>query len=152
MDRRTIQNSLRLKKISPNISIQSCIHTRNVFSIVDLSPEEESYKKLRKHVDLCKICSKELQNFELQIAAARIYIPKPQIDTDTKEMYEREVSELFRFFDLNEKELLKKKIKNKIKSIDHFGGSFMKHLGSKQMLTTYAFGAVIFIVLRQFFS
>ena len=134
------------------VQSQHCIHTKNVFSLIDLSPNEESYKRMRKHVDGCSICQRELQNFELQMAAAKIYIPKPQIDTDTKEMFEREVSELFRVFDLSEKERLKKRIKNKIKSIDALGGSFVKHLTSKQMFKTYAFGVVIFVVLREFFS
>lgn len=147
MDRRTVQVSH-----TPNIQRTNCIHTKNVFSLIDLSPNEESYKKIRKHVDTCKVCESELKNFEFACSEAKIHIPKPQIDSETKEIFVREVSDLFRVFDLNEKELLKKKIKNKIKSIDSMGVDFIKTLTSKSMLTTYAFGAVLFVVLRQFFN
>jgi hypothetical protein len=136
----------------PNLKNHRCIHTKNVFTLIDLSPIDESYKRIKKHIDGCKVCELELKAFELKNIEAKINIPKPQIDTETKEMFEREVSDLFRVFDLNEKDLLKKKIKNKIKSIDSLGVAFIKNLSSKQMLTTYAFGAVLFIVLKQFFN
>jgi hypothetical protein len=147
LDRRsTLEHSI------PKIQEQRCIHTKNVFPIIDLSPLDESYKKIRKHLDSCKICEHQVKVFEMKNSEVRIQVPKPQIDTDTKQMFEREVSDLFRVFDLNEKVRLKKKIKNKIKSIDSFGASFMSNLASKQMLKTYAFGAVLFIVLKQFFN
>jgi hypothetical protein len=148
LDSRTTQISSNVKNTQPN----SCIHTKNIFSLIDLSPYEESYKKLQKHVESCKICEVELKAFQLKNLASKIRIPSPQIDTETKEMFEREVSDLFRVFNLNEKELLKKKIKTKIKNIDSLGASFLKNLASRQMLTTYAFGAVLFVVLRQFFN
>ena len=147
MDRRTVQISPAL-----NFNLRNCIHTKNVFSLVDLSPEDESYHKIKKHTDECEICSFELKKFELQTLESKIYIPKPQIDDETKEIFKREVSELFKAFNLNEKELLKKKIKNKIKKIDRLGADFLKNLTSKNMLKSYAFGAVLFLVLRQFFN
>lgn len=147
MDRRsTLEHSI------PKIQDQKCIHTRNVFPIIDLSPLDESYKKLKKHIDGCTVCEHQVRVFELKNAEIRIQVPKPQIDTDTKQVFEREVSDLFRVFDLNEKVRLQKRIKNKIKSIDTLGASFISNLASKQMLKTYAFGAVLFIVLKQFFN
>ena len=147
MDRRSV-----LIARSPHIQNQKCIHTKNVFSLLDLPVLEESYKRIKKHVDGCKACETALRDFELKIVETKIHIPKPQIDTETKEMFEREVSDLFRVFDLNEKERLKKRIKNRIKTIDTMGVGFIKNLASKQMLTTYAFGAVLFVVLKQFFN
>ena len=44
------------------------------------------------------------------------------------------------------------KIKNTIKRIDSIGEDFIKNLTSKNMLTTYVFGAALFVVLRQFFN
>lgn len=147
MDRRSV-----LIARSPHIQNQKCIHTKNVFSLLDLPVLEENYKRIKKHVDGCNVCEAALREFELKTLEAKILIPKPQIDTETKEMFEREVGDLFRVFDLNEKERLKKRIKNKIKKIDTLGVSFLKNLASKQMLITYAFGAVLFVVLKQFFN
>lgn len=119
---------------------------------MDLHPEDEAYQKIAKHNESCQVCSSALKNFEQKIVETKIFIPKPQIDTETRDIFSREVSELFRAFDLNEKERLKKKIKNKIKRIDSVGEDFLKNLTSKGMLTTYAFGAVLFVVLKQFFN
>jgi hypothetical protein len=147
LDRRSVQVSP-----TPRIQPARCIHTKNVFSLVDLPPVDETYKKIKKHVDNCKVCEEAFRNFELNNVASKIQIPKPQIDSETKEIFEREVSDLFRAFDLNAKELLKKRIKNKIKHIDSMGVDFIKMLTSKQMLTTYALGAVLFVILKQFFN
>lgn len=147
MDRRSTQISSHSHIIS-----KTCIHTRNVYSLVDLSPLDENYIRIRKHTDNCLICTAELKNFQQQIMASKIHIPKPQIDLETRGIFEREVSELFKAFDLNEKDRLKKKIKNKIKRIDSIGEDFIKNLISRKMLTTYTFGAVLFVVLRQFFN
>ena len=147
MDRR---NEQVLPVSSP--ILKSCIHTKNIFSLIDLSQEEELHKKMNKHVQGCSVCTKELQNFQLKNFEAKIHIPKPQIDTETKSIFEREVSDLFRAFDLNEKMLLRKKIKNNIKKIDMIGVGFIKNLTSKGMIKTYAFATVLFIVLKQFFN
>lgn len=119
---------------------------------MDLNPSEEAYQKIMKHNETCQICSSALKSFEQKVLETKIFIPKPQIDTETREIFTREVSELFRVFDLNEKERLKKRIKNKIKKIDSVGEDFLKNITSKGMLTTYAFGAVLFVVLKQFFN
>lgn len=147
MDRRNIQ----VLPVS-SISQKSCIHTKNVFSLIDLSPEEEAHRRITKHINSCKICENELRKFQLQSLESKIHIPKPQIDTETKAIFEREVSEVFKAFDLNEKILLRKKIKNNIKKIDLVGLGFIKNLGSKNMIKTYAFATVLFIVLKQFFN
>lgn len=137
---------------TPNFNIkEKCIHTKNIFSMLDLNQSDESYKKIKKHVDDCRICDNALKKFELENIEVKIHIPKPQIDTETKEIFTREVSELFLAFDLNEKALLRKKIKTKIAGIDSFGLSVVKNFASSKMIATYAFGAVLFVVLRHFF-
>jgi len=147
LDRRSTYISSHSRNISKN-----CIHTKNVYSLVDLNPLDENYIRIKKHTDNCAICTAELNTFKNQIIETKIYIPKPQIDLETRGIFEREVSELFKAFDLNEKNRLKKKIKNKIKRIDSIGEDFIKNLTSRKMLTTYTFGAVLFVVLRQFFN
>jgi hypothetical protein len=146
VDRRSFQTS-SVKLNSPT----KCIHTKNVFSMLDLKQSEENYKKIKKHVDICQTCENELKRFELESIEVKIHIPKPQIDTETKEIFTREVSEIFKTFDLNEKAALRAKIKSKIKGIDSFGVSIVKTLTSRKMIATYAFAGVMFIVLKQFF-
>lgn len=119
--------------------------------MLDLNQSEESYQKIKKHVDTCQTCDTAFKKFELENIEVKIHIPKPQIDTETKEIFTREVSELFKAFDLNEKVLLRAKIKTKIAGIDSFGVSIIKNLASRKMIATYAFGAVLFVVLRHFF-
>jgi hypothetical protein len=130
----------------------SCVHTKNVFSLVDLAHHDDNYQRIKKHVDGCQVCDTHYKKFELENLAVKIYIPKPQIDTETKEIIAREISELFKTFDLNEKTLLRKKIKTNIKKIDSIGMGLMKNLVSKTMLASYAGGVVLFIVLKQFFN
>ncbi|MBC7428434.1 MAG: hypothetical protein H7336_07480 [Bacteriovorax sp.] len=146
MDRRSFQNS------SVNLNSQTkCIHTKNIFSMLDQNPAEENYKKIKKHVDNCKTCGTELKKFELETIEVKIHIPKPQIDNEIKEIYTREVSEIFKVFDLNEKAALRAKIKSKIKDIDSFGLSIIKTFASRKMIATYAFAGVMFVVLRHYF-
>ena len=120
--------------------------------MLDLRHADESYIKIKKHVDNCGTCNSALKKFELENIEVKIHIPKPMIDTETKEIFSREVSELFKAFDLNESVLLRKKIKTKIAGIDSFGVSLIKNVTSKKMIKTYAFGAVLFVVLKNFFN
>jgi hypothetical protein len=138
----------RLSEITPT---KNCIHTKNVFSLLDLGVQDESFLRMRKHMDNCKICEKEFNDFKFKSLEVKIHIPKPLIDSETKEVFSREITELFKTFELNQKTLLRKKIKTNIKKIDTFGISFLKTLTSKAMLASYAFGAVLFVVLKKFF-
>lgn len=103
-------------------------------------------------MDTCNVCESAYKKFEQKNLETKVYIPRPQIDSETKAVFEGEVHELFKTFDLNEKALLRKKIKTKIKKMDHLGTDFLKNVTSKNMLKTYAFGAVLFVILRQFFN
>jgi hypothetical protein len=147
LDRRNLQ----VLSASGNL-LKSCIHTKSIFSLIDLDFEDEAFVNITKHTEKCEACSTALKNFELQNQQATFFIPKPQIDADTKAAFEREVHDVFRIFELNEKEQLRLKIKNKIKNMDTAGAEFLQNLGSKKMMKSYAFGLVLFVVLRQFFS
>ncbi len=118
---------------------------------MDMKHSDANFDRMKKHVEACQTCDSALKKFELENIQIKIHIPKPQIDNDTKEVFTREVSELFKVFDLNEKTLLRKKIKSKIQGIDTVGLSIIKNFASRKMIATYAFGAVLFVVLRHFF-
>jgi hypothetical protein len=147
VDRRSFQSTSA--KLNSELK---CIHTKNIFSMLDLDQSEESYKNIKKHVEACEVCDRELKKFELENIEIKIHIPRPYIDTETKEIFTREVSEIFKALDLNEKALLRAKIKSKIKGIDTLGVSILKTIRSKKMIRTYAFGAALFFVLRIFFN
>jgi DNA polymerase I-like protein with 3'-5' exonuclease and polymerase domains len=106
---------------------------------------------MRKHIDSCQVCKKEYEDFKFKNMEIKIHIPKPLIDSETREIFNREISELFKTLELGEKTIFKKKIKTNIKMIDRLGASVVKNLTSKTMLASYAFGVVLFIVLRKFF-
>lgn len=131
---------------------KKCIHTKSIFSLIDLDFEDESFVNIKKHSDKCEVCSEALKKFELQNQEAIFFIPKPQIDTEAKNTFEREVHEVFRILELNEKEQLRVKIKKNIQKIDTIGVEFIKNLISKNMIKTYFFGIILFFVLRQFFN
>ena len=147
MDRR---NSLVL---SASVNLEkTCIHTKSIFSLIDLDFEDEAFVNIKKHSDRCIACSNALSKFELQNQQAVFYIPKPQIDTETRNTFEREVHEVFLAFELNERVKLKLKIKKNFKKIDTATLEFIKNLSSKNMIKTYALGLLMFVVLRQFFN
>lgn len=147
MDRRSFQVSPLL-----NNSSKQCVHLKNIYSLVDLTPADESYKRIMKHQASCLICSEKLKEFEEFNRELKVHIPKPQIDTETKAIFENEIHELFKTIDLNEKELLRKKIKTNFQKIDSFGVGFFKVLFSKNMMKSYLFGLVLFIILKQVFN
>ena len=147
MDRRNSQ------VLSAFVNLErTCIHTKSIFSLIDLDFEDDTFVNIKKHSDKCDACSNALRKFELQNQQAIFLIPKPQIDTETKNTFEREVAEVFRAFELNEKVQLKLKIKKNIKKIDTAAIDFIKNLSSKNMMKTYAFGLMLFVVLKQFFN
>ena len=147
MDRR---NSLVL---STSVNLEkTCIHTKSIFSLIDLDFEDQAFVNIKKHSDRCVACSNALSKFEQQNQQAVFYIPKPQIDTETRNTFEREVHEVFLAFELNERVKLKLKLKKNFKKIDTAALEFIKNLSSKNMIKAYAFGLVMFVVLRNFFN
>ena len=147
MDRRNSQ------VLSASINLEkTCIHTKSIFSLIDLDFEDEAFVNIKKHSDRCIACSNALSKFERQNQQAVFFIPKPQIDTETRNTFEREVHEVFMAFELNEKVKLKIKIKKNIKKIDTVAIEFIKNLSSINMIKTYAFGLILFVFLRQFFN
>jgi len=127
-----------------------CIHTRNIYSLMDMSPKDEAYKNLSKHIESCPVCTKEFQKFQMKISAAQVYIPKAVMDRDLRQSFEREVGELFKVLQLNERAALKHKVKSKFKTIDQMGIDFLKTLSSKQMIKIYFIAAAMYAALKYF--
>lgn len=129
-----------------------CVHSKNIFTLADLPVEDESHQKIKKHVENCRACSTQYKNFQLQTEAMRIYIPKPRMDKESKEIFEREVTELFKIFNLDQKLATKKKIKEKILFMDSLGAEFIRNLTSKTMLKSYLLALIAFICLRYYLN
>ncbi len=140
------QNDFNLKSKNAN----HCVHTKNIYALLDISSNEESYKKLTKHVESCLQCAEELNQFKLKTQAAQIYIPKVVMDRDLRQSFEREVSELFKVMNLNDRQALKRNVKNGFQIIDSIGLSFIKNLKSKTMIKAYMLGFLIFLSLKFF--
>lgn len=81
----------------------------------------------------------------------KIYIPKPMIDKESKEIFEREITELFKLFNLNERIAAKIRIKNKIRSVDNMGAELLRSLASTTMIKGYVAALLAFIILKQYF-
>jgi len=98
---------------------------------MDLPKKEESYKTLSKHVGNCTICNEEFQKFQAHSIAARTCIPKAVMDHDLRESFEREVGELFKVMNLNDREILKKNVKKGFHFLDSMGIDFIKKFSIK---------------------
>ena len=142
---RPIQELKKSKSFSPK-----CIHTKHIYSLLDLSATDESYKKINKHLDNCTICKNEFQIFKLKSKAAQVFIPKISMDRDLRQSFEREVIELFKAMDLNDRENLKRNVKKGFIFVDKMGIEFIGHLFSKAMIKTYFLAAALFICLKLF--
>lgn len=134
------------------LSRTHCIHSKNIFSLADLPAEDETYKKLKKHIDGCRQCTAHYAQVSHQLEAMKVFIPKPMIDRESKEIFEREISELFKIFNLNKKTAVKNKFKAKIKTLDAAGTDFISNLTSKTMIKGYIAAAIAFGVLKFFFN
>jgi hypothetical protein len=127
-----------------------CIHTKLIYTLLDTPKKEESYKRLNKHVENCPVCSEELKSFQMKTMAAQVFIPKMSMDRDLRQSFEREVGELFKVMNLNEREMLKRNVKKGFLLIDNLGVEFLKNLASRTMFKTYFFALIIFICLKLF--
>lgn len=130
------------------IFLNTCIQTKNIYSLLDLPKDDDQYKKMSKHLETCPNCKKEFQIFQLKNMANQIYIPKVIMDKDLRQLFEREISELFKVMDLNKRELMKKNVKKGFVFIDKMGIEFIHNLSSRSMFKAYVFAIVIFVSLK----
>jgi hypothetical protein len=131
-------------------SSSRCIHTKNVYILIDLPKQDEFATKITQHLAGCQVCQDEFEKYKQKQFAIKVLIPKPFIDNETKEIFENEVSEMFKAFDLNEKEFKKKQIKSKVLAIDSVGSSIVKHISSPKFLFLYSVGIGFYFILKKF--
>jgi hypothetical protein len=133
-----------------NISTQSnyCIHTKNIYSLADLNPIEEQYKFLNSHLKTCRICAEEYHHFQEKCFAAKTFIPKPMMDKELKETFDRELGDMLKSMQLNKKVLQKKRVSHFVQSINDYGEASFKILFSKSMILSFAVALVMFFVLK----
>lgn len=141
-----MNSSMQSNDVRKNLNY--CVHTKHVYSLLDMPANEEAYKKLKKHLELCASCSDEFHKFQLKTAAAQVYIPKVLMDHDLKQSFEREVGELFKVMDLDRRQNLKRKVKTGFRFVDTMGLDFIKNLVSKTMFKSYLLALAIFICLK----
>lgn len=128
-----------------------CVHTKNIFSLLDLPTKDETHKTLMKHLEVCPVCAQEFKNFQLGATAAQVYIPKVVMDRELKESFEREVGDLFKILRLDEREVLKHNVKKSFRTLDQMGIDFLKVLASKSMIKVYVVASILFFILKYFF-
>lgn len=145
-----MNSSLQVNNVDINTT-KKCIHTKQVYSLLDTPKKEEAYKKLSKHMEICRACSEEFQKFQVKTIASQVYIPKALMDHDLRQSFEREVGELFKVMNLNDREMLQKKVKNGFLFLDRMGIDFLKNIVSKSMLKTYLLAFVFFFCLKLIF-
>lgn len=144
-----MNSSIQTNQFEPHRS-KNCIHTKNVYSLLDTPASEEVYKRMKKHLETCTSCNEEFQRFQVRTAAAQIYIPKALMDRDLRQSFEREVGELFKVMNLNNREILKRNVKKGFHVLDSMGLDFLKNMVSKTMIKAYLFALVCFICLKFF--
>ena len=104
---------------------------------------------MNQHLQSCQVCQDEFEKYKQKQFAIKILIPKPHIDNEMKETFEIEVSDIFKAYDLNEKDFQKKQIKSKILAIDSVGSSIVKHMTSPKFLYVYGAGVAIYFLLKK---
>jgi len=137
-----VKEPFRREELSP------CIHTKNIYALLDLGKRDAMYNFLSTHEKKCVRCSSQLQKYKEENLAAKVFIPKPFMPKDLRETFSGELAELFRVAGLNEIENQKKKIKAGLLSLDHLGETYINNLFSKNMIRVYAFALIAFIGLR----
>jgi hypothetical protein len=125
-----------------------CIHTKNIYSLLDLGPQDLLYDFLNLHQKKCTECAEKLLLFKEQCLAMKVFVPKPYLPKDLRETFNGELSDLFKISGLNDSENEKKKIKESISLIDKFGEEFFKSLLSEKMMAIYAVTIIISLCMK----
>lgn len=125
-----------------------CIHSRNLISLVDLTPKDEAYSFYNNHIKTCEICAKEYKKISEKVIASQVYIPKPVMELDMKESFEREIHELLVNLKINHDEYKRNKAVSLVTRIDQFGLAFIKSLNSKAFFIALALSALAYYFLK----
>jgi hypothetical protein len=129
---------------------QLCIHTKNIFSLIDLAEQDSMYDFLINHEKKCTPCAEKLKKFREENFAIKVFVPKPFLPKDLRETFNHELADLFKIAGLNEIENKKKNIKAGLLSIDQFGENIINTFVSKKMLKAYIYALLAFVSLKYF--
>lgn len=129
---------------------EQCIHTKNIFSLIDLSEKDKMYDFLVNHEKKCTQCSTKLKKFKEDNFAVKVYVPKPFMPKDMRESFNREVSDLFKVAGLNEVQNQKNKIKYSLKAVDTTAAAIIEGFISKKMFKGYGVALLVFVALKYF--
>lgn len=140
-----------MKEPFRHIEHNHCIHTKNIFSLLDLNQQDVMYNFLINHEKKCTKCSLQLKKFKEANFAAKVAVPKPFMPKDLRETYSGELSELFKIAGLNEAENQKQKFKDSLRNFDKMGKEFINNLSSKTMIRAYAAAFLFFLGLKIIF-
>lgn len=127
-----------------------CIHTKNIYSLLDLDQSAESYRHLKKHLDHCSICSDHFKIFQIKNEAMRVAIPIITMDRELKQTFNRELSEVFKVLKLSRSEQFKDNVKNRFQFLDQMGLAFFQNLKSKSMLKAYVIATFSYFIIKHF--
>jgi hypothetical protein len=135
--------------IHRNINLKSkCLHQKNIYSLIDLSPADPQYTFITNHLKSCSNCSKEKIKFELEVQAMQVFIPKPVMDKELKESFNRELHEMLINLGMNKFTNKKQAVTSVFNTANTTAELFIKNLFSKTVLISMGFGGIIFLILR----
>lgn len=129
----------------------NCIHKKNICTLYDLNPSDLQYQNLNDHLKNCKVCQREFARYSELNMAAQIYIPKPTMDKEFKETFDRELHDLLKNFGINDKIHRKNAAIKKLSSFNNFGELLLKSFFSRAMIFSFGFAGIIFLIMKRHF-
>lgn len=125
-----------------------CIHTKNIFSLIDLDDEVERAQFFTKHLNECDQCKMSYHFFKEKMFAAKTFIPKPVMDKELKDTFDRELTELLKSLNINDSIVRKKMILNKLSTVNIYAEVFIKNAFSKTMFFSYGIAGMLYLLFR----
>lgn len=129
-------------------NFKNCIHTKNIFSLIDLDEDIERAQFLNQHLNECDQCKKSYKYFKEKMFAAATFIPKPHMDRELKDTFDRELSELLKSLNINDSVVRKKMILNKLNTANIYAETIVKLAFSKTMFVSYGVAGILYLLFR----
>ncbi len=73
---------------------ESCIHTRQLLSMIDVDRNDLRFSFFKRHTKSCGVCQQKLKEIEKSLLRLEFYIPKPQANLDLKNEFSSELTQL----------------------------------------------------------
>lgn len=129
-------------------NLKSCIHTKNIFSLIDLEGDLDKAHFLNQHLKECTHCQKTYHIFKEKMFAANTFIPRPLMDRELRDTFDRELSALLKSLKINDSVVRKEILIEKLSAINLFAESFIKNMFSKNMFFTYGLAGGIYLLFK----